>query len=156
MGFVRGAAVLVTATILAGSALTLGGCSTVRSLTGRDRPDAAETQAQQTGIGVNAYLWRASLDTLEFQPLVSADPRGGVINYDWYSAPETPNERFKATVFILDARLRADALNVTVNKQVRDAAGQWADAELSPQTETDLENSILTRARQLRLSGAGS
>ncbi|HEY0053434.1 MAG TPA: DUF3576 domain-containing protein [Caulobacteraceae bacterium] len=148
MGFTRGAAVLVTATILAGTAL--GGCSTVRSLTGRDRP--AEPQAQ-TGIGVNAYLWRASLDTLEFLPLVTADPWGGVITYDWYSAPETPNERFKTTVYILDARLRADALNVTVNKQVRDAAGQWADAAVSPQTETDLENSILTRARQLRLAG---
>jgi hypothetical protein len=72
----------------------------------------------QTGIGVNAFLWRATLDTLSFMPLASADPWGGVINYGWYIDPQTPNERFKATVFILDRRLRADALNVSITKQV--------------------------------------
>jgi hypothetical protein len=102
-------------------------------------------------IGVNGYLWRASLDTLAFMPLASADPYGGVIITDWYAAPEVPNERFKATVYILDTRLRADGLNVTVFKQVA-ANGAWANAEPSPQTETDLENAILTRARQLRLA----
>jgi len=108
----------------------------------------------QVGIGVNAYLWRATLDTLSFMPLTSADPWGGVINYDWYSDPATPNERFKATVFILDTRLRADALNVSLVKQVRDAAGEWVAAAVDPQTETDLENAILTKARQFNLADA--
>lgn len=106
----------------------------------------------QTEIGVNGYLWRASLDALNFMPLASADPYGGVIITDWYTAPEAPNERFKTTVYILDTRLRADGLNVTVFKQVRDASGAWADAPASAQTESDLENAILTRARQLRLA----
>ena len=110
----------------------------------------------QDGIGVNAYLWRASLDTLKFMPLASADPWGGVIITDWYSNPERPAERFKATVYILDTRLRADALNVTVSKQVRDASGGWADAQVAGATETDMENTILTRARQLRLSSAAN
>jgi hypothetical protein len=109
----------------------------------------------QQGIGVNGYLWRATLDTLSFMPLTTADPWGGVINYDWYTNPQTPNERFKATVFILDTRLRADALNVTVTKEMRDAAGGWTAAPVAAQTETDLENAILTRARQLNLSNAG-
>jgi hypothetical protein len=103
-------------------------------------------------IGVNGYLWRASLDTLKFMPLASADPYGGVIITDWYSNPETPNERFKATVYILDTRLRADGLNVTVFKQVSDGAGGWVDQQASAQTETDIENAILTRARLLRLA----
>lgn len=103
-------------------------------------------------LGVNAYLWRASLDTLAFMPLVSADPYGGVIITDWYANPEKPNERFKCTVYILDTRLRADGLNVTVNKQVRDLSGAWVDASASDQTATDIENAILTRARQLKLS----
>jgi hypothetical protein len=103
------------------------------------------------GIGVNAYLWRASLDTLAFMPLASADPYGGVIITDWYVNPEKPDERFKATVYILDTRLRADGLTVTLFKQVK-KDGNWVDAPSSTQTQVDIENSILTRARQLRLS----
>jgi hypothetical protein len=103
-------------------------------------------------IGVNGYLWRATLDTLAFMPLASADPYGGVILTDWYANPEKPDERFKCTVYILDTRLRADGLNVTVFKQVRDANGGWIDSATSDQTSIDIENAILTRARQLRLS----
>lgn len=105
----------------------------------------------EAGIGVNSYLWRASLDTLNFMPLQSADPFGGVIITDWYSAPTTPNERFKATVYILDTRLRADALNVSIFRQTQ-TNGQWADASVDPDTEIQIENSILQRARELRLS----
>jgi hypothetical protein len=105
----------------------------------------------EDGIGVNSYLWRASLDTLNFMPLASADPFGGVIITDWYSAPTTPNERFKATVYILDTRLRADALNVSIFRQTS-TNGQWADATVDPDTEIQIENSILARARELRLS----
>ena len=85
-------------------------------------------------------------------PLLSADPYGGVIITDWYINPEQPNERFKCTVYILDSRLRADGLNVTVIKEVSNGAGGWVTAPTSAQTETDIENAILTRARQLRLS----
>ncbi len=110
------------------------------------------TQASAGAIGVNGYLWRATLDTLAFMPLQSADPYGGVVITDWYINPEKPNERFKATVYILDARLRADGLNVTVFKQVSDGNGGWAPAPVADQTSTDIENAILTKARQLRLS----
>ena len=144
---VRGAAMVLMA-----SSLALAGCSSIPLVGGSRNSSSAETAS--VGIGVNAYLWRASLDTLSFMPLSSADPWGGVINYDWYSDPAAPNERFKATVFILDTRLRADALNVAVVKQVRGADGQWVAAPVDPQTETDLENAILTRARQLNLADA--
>ena len=115
---------------------------------------SAPGNANQPAIGVNGYLWRATLDTLSFMPLTSADPWGGVVNYDWYVNPQAPNERFKATVFILDRRLRADALNVAVTKEVKDAAGAWVSAPVAAQTETDLENAILTKARQLNLANA--
>jgi hypothetical protein len=107
------------------------------------------------GIGVNSFLWRASLDTLNFMPLASADPFGGVIITDWYSDPSTPNERFKATVYILDTRLRADALNVSIFRQ-QQTNGTWTDATVDPDTEIQIENAILTRARQLRLSTVGN
>lgn len=105
-------------------------------------------------IGVNSFLWRASLDTLSFMPLVSADPYGGVIITDWYSNPATPSERFKATVYILDSRLRADALNVSINKQ-RLTVNGWTEDQLSPDTATQIENAILTRARQIKLDTVG-
>ena len=108
--------------------------------------------APVAGIGVNSFLWRASLDTLAFMPLASADPYGGVIITDWYTNPEKADERFKATVYILDTRLRADGLTVTVFKQTKGADGNWVDSPASNQTGVDIENSILTRARQLRLS----
>jgi hypothetical protein len=85
------------------------------------RATAAASRSAAGAIGVNGFLWRASLDTLAFMPLASADPYGGVIVTDWYTNPEKPDERFKATVYILDTRLRADGLNVTIFKQVKDA-----------------------------------
>jgi hypothetical protein len=129
-------------------AITLAGCA--HHDVGRVRGAAG-----MNTIGVNGYLWRATLDTLAFMPLASADPYGGVVMTEWYANPEKPNERFKCTVYILDTRLRADGLNVTVFKQVQDASGGWVDATASDQTAIDIENAILTRARQLRLSNSG-
>lgn len=148
------------------AAVALSACSMFRaddSPAGQSRADADRERGgiplfgggggssrQEAGIGVNSFLWRASLDTLNFMPLASADPFGGVIITDWYSDPTTPNERFKATVYILDTRLRADALNVSIFKQTQQN-GQWVDATVDPDTEIQIENAILTRARQLRL-----
>ena len=149
MGGIRSASIAALAVLTAGSLAACshgGGLPVVGSLGKRD------TTSNPANIGVNGYLWRASLDTLAFMPLASADPYGGVIITDWYSNPQKPDERFKATVYILDTRLRADGLSVTVYKQVRDATGQWVDAQTADQTDTDIENAILTRARQLRLS----
>src|SRR5574338_1641794 len=83
------------------------------------------------GIGVNAYLWRASLDTLAFMPLASADPYGGVIITDWYSNPEKKDERLKATVYILDTRLRADGVSAAVFRETL-TNGVWTTATVAP------------------------
>src|SRR3569833_4342040 len=91
------------------------------------RKKARTVAGPEQGIGVNGYLWRASLDTLAFMPLSSADPYGGVIITDWYANPEKPDERFKAQVYILATRLRAAGLAVTVYTQTRAAGGQWTD-----------------------------
>jgi hypothetical protein len=106
----------------------------------------------QKGVGVNEFLWRASLDTLHFMPMESADPYAGVIKTNWYSAAQSPNQRLKVTVFILDTRLRTDALRVSVFQQTKDAVGNWADSSVDPDTTTKIENLILTRARELRLA----
>lgn len=105
-----------------------------------------------TGIGVNSYLWRASLDTVSFMPLASADPFGGVIITDWYIAPEKPNERFKVNIFILDKQLRSDGVKVKVFRQIK-KGGNWVDSTVADNTGPQMEDAILTRARQLRVDG---
>jgi hypothetical protein len=105
----------------------------------------------EAGIGVNAFLWRATLDTLSFMPLADSDPFGGTYATEWHSMAEKPDERFKVQVYILDTRLRADGLAVQVFRQTRDGSG-WVDASVDPDTAIQIENSILTRARQLRIA----
>ena len=101
------------------------------------------------GLGVNAYLWRAALDTLSFMPLASADPFGGVIITDWYQPPAATGERFKATAYILGRQLRADGVRVNLFRQVQQGT-QWIDAPVTPSTTTEIENKVLARARELR------
>jgi hypothetical protein len=112
----------------------------------------ATSDQVEAGIGVNSFLWRASLDTLSFMPLSEVDPFGGVIITDWYANPEIPSERFKATVYILDTRLRADALSVQLFKQINPGDGVWQDTTIDPATRLQVENAILTRARRLRIA----
>ncbi|GEO80821.1 DUF3576 domain-containing protein [Pararhodospirillum oryzae] len=114
--------------------------------------DKSKEDAGATGVGVNSFLWRASLDTIAFMPLTSADPFGGVILSDWYSPPGAPDERFKANVYILGKGLRADGIKVAVFRQTRDARGTWTEAPVNARMASDMENIILTRARQLRLA----
>ena len=91
----------------------------------RTTGSAPRSAVAPNAIGVNSYLWRATLDTLAFMPLASADPYGGVVITDWYSDPQKPDERFKCTVYILDTRLRGDGLKVTVFKEVSNGQGGW-------------------------------
>lgn len=120
-------------------------------LFGTKRPDNAP--GGPGAIGVNAYLWRGALDTLSFMPLQSADPFGGVIITDWYSPPSSPDERFKATAYILGRELRADGIRLTMFRQVLQD-GHWVDQPVSPVTVGDIENKVLARARQLRIQTA--
>jgi hypothetical protein len=112
---------------------------------------AISSESGQRILGVNSYLWHATLDTLSFMPLQSEDPFGGVIITDWYSSPQTPAERLKVTVYILDRRLRADGLKIAVFRQTKSNEG-WVDVAVNPDTATKLTDAILTRARELRLA----
>jgi hypothetical protein len=114
------------------------------------RQSAVLAPSKVTQIGVNAYLWRATLDTLSFMPLLQTDSNGGVIVTDWYANPKNPGERVKVTVSILDQDLRADAVRVVASRQVLQPGGVWIDAPVEAATVQKLEDVILTRARDLR------
>ena len=142
--------------------LTVVLCAAILAACGssKDADDAntGTTAIESSGkvtLGVNSYLWHASLDTLAFMPLSSADPFGGVIITDWYSAPDDQNERMKVTVYILDRRLRADGIKIAVFRQQK-AGDTWVDAAVNPDMSTRLEDAILTRARELRLATEGT
>lgn len=137
---------LARAGIAAAIALSLAACS---SSGGDKKAQKALAASQVTTIGVNSYLWRASLDALSFMPLVQADSAGGVIVTDWYANPSNPGERMKVSVTILDQDLRADALRVAASRQVAQS-GTWVDAPVQAATVQKLEDIILTKARALR------
>jgi hypothetical protein len=122
--------------------IALSGC-----LSGGKSNSAADAAAESVGA-VNPYLWRATLDTMAPLPLVSADALGGLVIYDWKSFEGAPAERIKATVYILDSRLRADGVKVNTE-------GTWTDAAVDSETGQQLENKILERARLLKASEIG-
>lgn len=132
--------------------LTLSACGSLGG--GDDRPESDIAASNVTAIGVNSYLWRASLETLSFMPLTQADSAGGVIVTDWYSNPENPNERVKVSVSILDQDLRADALRVAASREVLQG-NAWVGAPVQAATVQKLEDIILTKARDLRRSAIG-
>ncbi|MDB5694214.1 MAG: hypothetical protein JWO81_3277 [Alphaproteobacteria bacterium] len=142
--------------VIAG-AFTISGCNFIREdinktlghSSGQTERRADIAASQVTTIGVNAYLWRAALDTLSFAPMAQVDSNGGVIVTDWYANPSSPNERVKVTATILDRDLRADALRVAASRQEL-RSGIWIDAPVSAATVQRLEEIILTRARDLR------
>ena len=108
------------------------------------------------GIGVNAFIWQATLDTIDFIPLASADPFGGLIITDWYQSADAPGERLKLHVQIRDSALRADAVRVSVFRQVRNEEGDWLDSQVEPTTARSIEDYILTRARELRVASTAA
>ena len=135
--------------LLASLLLTaVAGCSHSRA----PKPDL--TAAKVNTIGVNGYLWRASLETLSFLPVAKVDSAGGVIVTDWYTNPQSANERIKVTVSILDAALRADALQVAVSRQQQSSLG-WVDVPVRAGTQQKLEETILQRARDIRRQTIG-
>jgi hypothetical protein len=154
-------AAFLALTLVGASALTA--CDYVREdinkTLGRstgDRVQQADLAASQvTTIGVNSYLWRAALETLSFAPMAQVDSNGGVMVTDWYTNPNSPNERVKVTATILDRDLRADALRVAASRQVLQG-GQWMDAPVAAATVQKLEEIILTRARDLRRNAIAS
>jgi len=137
-----------TAAALILVALAASGCARNRDVPNRLAP------SRMTAIGVNAYLWRAAIDTVSFAPLLQADANSGVIITDWYANPNSPGERIKLTVSILDQDLRADALRVAASRQVLQNGG-WVDAPVAAATVQKLEDIILTRARDIRRTSVG-
>ena len=98
--------------------------------------------SSETILKVNRYIWKASLEVLSFLPLEGVDPFSGIIMTDWGKPPGGSTE-YRATVYIQDPSLDARALKVVLLKRSGPADSK---------TIKTIENAILSRARQLRIS----
>ncbi len=100
---------------------------------------------------INPYLWRATLETINFMPIASADPFGGIIITDWYSTEKNPKERCKLNIFIRGAELKTENLKVNSfceNKINND----WVNSSIKNEDNIKIENAILNKAKKIKLS----
>ena len=109
------------------------------------------TSYSARGISINPYLWRGSLETIEFMPLVSADPFAGIIITDWYADFNNANERCKLNIFIKGSEMKSTNLKVNSFCQIM-VDGNWLDKQINQKNNADLENAILNKAKKIRLS----
>ena len=110
-------------------------------------------KAAESELAVNADLWRAALETISFMPLASADPIAGVVITEWYNDPKIADERFKINIIVSGVELRADAVRVTLMREKKRGA-RWSTVDGNKLVARQLENIILTRARDFRIRGA--
>jgi Domain of unknown function (DUF3576) len=128
----------------------------ILTILGLAKKESVKDPGPQTGRAVSPILWQAAHDTLDFVKYTSEDPLTGSIVTDWYSPPGNPNIRYRVNVFVLARALRSDSLAVTVDRQQLSANGQWAETTIARQVETDIENAILSRSRQLKRAWAAA
>ena len=103
------------------------------------------------GMPINPYLWKASLETVSFMPLSSADPFAGLIITDWYSQNNT-NERCKINIFIRGVELKTSNLKVNSFCQTLSDTNNWVGNETDIKINAQIENAILNKAKKLKLS----
>jgi len=111
----------------------------------------ASTQITSLGMPINPYLWRASLNTIDFMPLSSTDPFAGTIITDWYTAETNLGERCKLNIFINGKDLKTDNLKVSSFCQTL-KENQWVNVPSKIEENTKLENVILNEAKKIKLS----
>ena len=112
---------------------------------------ASGVKITSMGMPINAYLWRASLETISFMPLSSTDPMGGVIITDWYTSSNNLNERCKLNIFINGADLKTQNLKVSSFCQIK-TEEQWVNLKPNLDDNIKLENTILNKAKKLKLN----
>ena len=110
-----------------------------------------QTASIGVGMPINPYLWKASLETINFMPLSSADPFAGLIITDWYSENNT-NERCKINIFIKGVELKTSNLKVNSFCQTLSDKNNWVSNETDIKINAQIENAILNKAKKLKLS----
>ena len=95
-------------------------------------------------------LWRASLDTLDFMPLISADYGGGILITDWYNENNNYEDFIKISVRFLTNEIRSDALNVKVYTKKCENLNKCTVSEDNPEIRDKLISTILNKASRYK------
>ena len=118
-----------------------------------NQDDNSSSNSTYNNMSVNVFLWRGSLETIDFMPLNSADPVGGTIITDWYSTTDNQNERCKLNIFIKGKDLKTENLKVTSFCQ--EFKNQiWVNKNINKENNIKIENAILNKAKKLRLQSS--
>ena len=99
-------------------------------------------------------LWRATLKSLDFLPLLNADYSGGIIIYDWYSQTNNPKEQIKISVQFLNNELRSDSIKITAHKKICETAERCSNSTLDQNFANSIKDSIIASARTLKIEEA--
>jgi hypothetical protein len=99
-------------------------------------------------------LWRATLKSLDFLPLLNADYSGGIIIYDWYSQTNNPKEQIKISVQFLNNDLRSDSIKITAHKKICESIERCSNSILDQNFANSIKDSIITSARTLKIEEA--
>ena len=99
-------------------------------------------------------LWRATLKSLEFLPLMNADYSGGIIIYDWYSNPSKPSEQIKISVQFLNNELRSESIKIIAHKKICENINKCSNLEIDQQFASSVKESIINSARLLKIEEA--
>jgi len=96
-------------------------------------------------------MWRATIETLDFVPLTSADYGGGIIISDWYSNEENSLESYKITVVFLSNEIRADGIDVKIHKKKCSGNYSCKVVEQKSSLNTEIKLAILKRAAKMKI-----
>jgi len=113
--------------------------------------ESTSSQITNMGMPINPYLWKSSLETIDFMPLSSTDPFAGTIITDWYTAETNQGERCKLNIFINGKELKTENLKVSSFCQIL-KNNQWVNTPSKIEDNTKLENVILNGAKKLKLT----
>ena len=102
--------------------------------------DAFNREATREPVKVNRYIWQAALDVLDFMPIETIDPFSGVI-VKGFGVPPGGKTQYRATIYVIDPALEARSLRVSM---------QTKSGPVNAATMKEIENAILSRARQMR------
>jgi len=111
-----------------------------------------KNQSNSFEFATSNVLWRATLKSLDFLPLVNADYSGGIIIYDWYSDGKNNKEQIKVSVKFLNNELRSDSLEVSVHKKICDNENNCITQKINNNFNQEIKDTIIASARSLKIS----
>ena len=99
-------------------------------------------------------LWRASVEILDFVPLVNASYSGGIIITDWFNGGDNTNRELKITVRFLTNDIRSDALKVTVHEKICNEINKCKTSLIDSKISSEIQLAILKKAAVLEKNKA--